>query len=87
MITVKINQGTKELCLIKIESQEIYLTEEVETVRYVAEFVIDRRGAIGIHSRVFELSHKGKNNVLVLLKAAIDSLDKEALELESKSDG
>ena len=84
MITVKVDQGTKELCLIRIEAQEF----NGDVIRYTAEFVVNRTDGTGIHSRVFEVPIKNdlQGNVLYLLRAAINSLDKEALE-EGESDG
>lgn len=86
MITVKIDQDKRELCLIRIQAQEVGLDGDVPIVRYTAEFVVDRDGATGIHSRVFIMQDDiaAQSNVLAILKAAIESLDKEALELESK---
>lgn len=76
-----IQEGVKQLALIRIE----YIEYQEPVYRYTAEFVIDREGATGIHSRVFEMESLD-GNVLSMLKAAIAALDDEALEKEVDDD-
>lgn len=75
MITVSVHNEALELVLIRIEPQEV----SDGMTRYTAEFVIERTDGTGIYRRVFE---QPTLNVrpLTLVRAAIDSLDKAALE-------
>lgn len=84
MIEVKVTfNGKRELALIRIEFME-YMDP---VYRYTAEFVIDRDGATGIHSRVFEMESLD-GNILNMVKTAIEALDEAALEKEEvENDG
>lgn len=82
MIEITVTQeGVKQLALIQIE----FIEYSEPAYRYMAKFVIDREGATGIHSRIFEIETLD-GNILNMVKAAIESLDEAALEKEVGDD-
>ena len=60
MITVNVKNNAQQLCLIRIEPQEF----DEEVIKYTAEFVVERGGAIGMHRRVFDVPNQSTNILL-----------------------
>lgn len=56
------------------------------TADYLAQFGVERIGAVGLHTRTIRAFPRLKFNVLALLKQVLDTLDPRELELENEVD-
>ena len=84
MIHVNVTDDTgKELALLRIEPAAACAIPRCDLAHYMVSVVVDRKGATGIHSRLFVVRQEKKTNVLALVKRALDELDDDILELES----
>ena len=77
-VEVKLN-GLSPLALIRISNVKMHSDG---TSDYVAELVVERGQALGIHSRVIAHYPRKTYNVLGLLKAVMDSLTEEEMRLK-----
>lgn len=81
-IDTKDGQQLGEIRIERLEGNLATYGKAADSYRYVAQYAVERGGAIGVHSRSFTFPRL-KGNVLALVLAALTELSEEELVLEN----